>query len=284
MSQGASGYMRFRERVNNAFDSSGLAVWKLFERLVLESGQLAIFGMYSFRAFFTKPFRFEELVQHMEFVGNKSVFIIGLTGLFTGAALSYQIYLGFKLVNATSLVGPTVGLGITRELGPVLTGMIVAARAGGAMAARLGTMRVTEQIDALEVMGVEPRQYLISPRIVAALLSAPLLTGVFDFLAMLGSYLLCIKVLEMDEATFWDRTALWLQPSHINEGLFKAAIFGLFFSVICTHRGYTTTGGAAGVGNSTNRGVVASMVLIIVSDFFLTSLINFFYEITDSGM
>ncbi len=274
-------YGELRGKVNHAIDGAAVFAWKRLEGVILATGEVMTFAIYSVRAFFARPRRFDELLNHMEFIGNKSVFIIALSGLFTGAALSYQIYLGFKLVNATSLVGPTVALGITRELGPVLTGLIVAARAGGAMAARLGTMRVSEQIDALEVMGVEPRQYLVSPRIVASVLTMPLLTGIFDFVAMFGSWLLCVQVLEMDEAAFFDRTQLWLQPSHINEGLFKAAVFGLFFSAVCTHRGFTTKGGAAGVGNSTNRGVVLSMVLIIVSDFFLTSLINFFYAVTD---
>ncbi|MCM2282415.1 MAG: ABC transporter permease [Bdellovibrionaceae bacterium] len=276
----ALSYSQIRDKVNRAIDGAALFIWKQIEAVILATGEVMTFATFSVRAFFSRPLRLDELVTHMEFIGNKSIFIIALTGFFTGAALSYQIYLGFKLVNATSLVGPTVGLGITRELGPVLTGLIVAARAGGAMAARLGTMRVSEQIDALEVMGVEPRQYLVSPRIVASVLTMPLLTGIFDFVAMAGSWLLCIQVLEMDEAAFFDRTQLWLQPSHINEGLFKAAVFGLFFSIVCTHRGFTTTGGAAGVGNSTNRGVVLSMVLIIVSDFFLTSMINFFYAVT----
>lgn len=276
-------YGEIRQKVNDGIDGVALWLWKRVEGVILAIGEIVNFAAYSIRACFSRPWRFEELLGHMEFIGNKSVFIIALTGLFTGAALSYQIYLGFKLVNATSLVGPTVALGITRELGPVLTGLIVAARAGGAMAARLGTMRVSEQIDALEVMGVEPRQYLVSPRIAASVITMPLLTGIFDFVAMFGSWLLCIHVLEMDEAAFFDRTLLWLQPAHINEGLFKAAVFGLFFSIVCTHRGFTTTGGAAGVGNSTNRGVVLSMVLIIVSDFFLTSMINFLYVIIDPG-
>jgi len=282
--QALRGYARLRDKVNRAIDGTALALWKWLESIIISTGEVMVFAIYSIRAFFSRPWRFDELIAHMEFIGNKSVFIIALTGLFTGAALSYQIYLGFKLVNATSLVGPTVALGITRELGPVLTGLIVAARAGGAMAARLGTMRVSEQIDALEVMGVEPRQYLVSPRLIAAVITTPLLTGVFDFVAIFGSWLMCIQVLDMDEAAFWDRTALWLQPAHINEGLFKAAVFGLFFSIVCTHRGYTTKGGAAGVGNSTNRGVVLSMVLIIVSDFFLTSMINLFYALTDSSI
>lgn len=270
-------YAELRVEMNSIFDRAGKFAFGGFVRFVTEVGQIYSFGVQSLRLFFVTPFRFHELVNHMEFVGNKSVLIILLSGLFTGLALAYQIYLGFKLVNATSLVGPTVALGITRELGPVLTGLIVAARAGGAMAARLGTMRVTEQIDALEVMGVNPVQYLVSPRVVAATLVMPLLCGIFDFIAMIGAYWICIGLFDLDEAQFWDRTTMLLEPYHINEGLFKAGVFGLFFAIICTYRGFYTKGGAEGVGSSTNRGVVSSMVMIIVLDFFLTNLINVYY-------
>lgn len=270
-------YAELRVEVNSLFNNAGRMFVDWFSGLFTSVGELYSFGVQSIRLFFVYPFRFQELVSHMEFVGNKSVLIILLSGLFTGLALAYQIYLGFKLVNATSLVGPTVALGISRELGPVLTGLIVSARAGGAMAARLGTMRVTEQIDALEVMGVNPIQYLVSPRVLAAFLVMPLLCGIFDFVAMLGAYWICIGLFDIDEAQFWERTTLLLEPYHINEGLFKAAIFGLFFAVICTHRGFNTKGGAEGVGSSTNRGVVTSMVMIIVLDFFITNLINVFY-------
>lgn len=243
-------------------------------------GQICMFFAASVRLTFTKPYRYSELIRHIEFIGNQSVFIISLTGLFTGLALSFQVYLGFKLVNAVNLVGPTVALGITRELGPVLTGLIIAARAGGAMAARLGTMRVNEQIDALDVMGVNTRQYLISPRIWAAFICAPLLTAVFDFVAMLGSWALCVKIVGLDEAIFWDKIRGTLAVRHINEGLFKAAVFGIVFSLICSYRGFTTTGGAKGVGDATNSGVVQSMVMIIILDYFLTNLIRVFYAFT----
>ena len=148
-----------------------------FASIFIGTGAITIFFVKSLRRLFMRPFRFDEVVKHMEFIGNQSITIISLTGAFTGMALSFQIYLGFLKVGATNLVGPTVALGITRELGPVLTGLIVAARAGGAMAARLGTMRVSEQIDALEVMGIDPKQYLVAPRILAAIISMPLLCG-----------------------------------------------------------------------------------------------------------
>jgi phospholipid/cholesterol/gamma-HCH transport system permease protein len=274
--------MRFaqrREQLNEAIDATARAAWEWLRGFILETGEYVIFGSAAVRLFFSRPFRARELIEQVEFIGNKSIGIICMTGLFTGMAISYQLYLGFKIVNATSLVGSTVALGISRELGPVLTGLIIAARAGGAMAARLGTMRVTEQIDALEVMGVEPRQYLVSPRVVAAVIATPLLTGVFDAAATVGSYFLCIRVLGMDEAQFINGIVSWIKPNHINEGLFKAAIFGFFFAVICTQRGFNTKGGAEGVGRSTNEGVVMSMVLIIALDFFTTNLIHIFYGV-----
>ena len=242
-------------------------------------GKASIFFYDSLRMAFRRPYRFEELVKHMEFVGNKSILIISLTGIFTGLALSYQIYLGFNLVNATNLVGPTVALGITRELGPVLTGLIVSARAGGAMAARLGTMRVSEQIDALEVMGINPQQYLVSPRILAAVITMPLLCGVFDFVAMAGAHFLCINMLSLDEAIFWDKIQLWIDPGDINEGLIKSGFFGMTFAAVCTYMGFHTEGGAKGVGEATNKGVVYSMVMIICLNFFITNLIRFYYSL-----
>ncbi len=242
-----------------------------------EVGQIVIFTGSTLALIGKKPFRYLEIVRQMEFVGYRSIMIIALTGVFTGLALSFQIYLGFKLVNAVNLVGPTVALGITRELGPVLTGLIVAARAGGAMAARLGTMRVNEQIDALDVMGVNTRQFLVLPRVIASIICAPLLTAVFDFLAMLGAWFLVVHLVELDEAIFWDKIRTTIEIRHINEGLFKAAVFGFIFSIICTYRGFYTSGGAKGVGEATNQGVVSSMVMIIILDYFLTNFIRLFY-------
>ncbi len=251
-----------------------------FSKFVLQIGDIVVFAGTSLRLTFTSPSRLNELVKHIEFVGNQSLSIITLTALFTGLALSFQLYLGFKLFNAVNFVGPTVALGISRELGPVLTGLIVAARAGGAMAARLGTMRVNEQIDALDVMGVNTKQYLIAPRILASVISMPLLTAVFDFVAMMGSYFLCVHLVELDSAIFWQRIADIVQVKHIMEGLLKSAFFGMTFSVICTYRGFTTTGGAKGVGEATNRGVVLSMVMIIIFDYFITNMIRIYYLAT----
>ncbi|MGE0525764.1 MAG: MlaE family ABC transporter permease [Bdellovibrionales bacterium] len=268
-----------RERVNVAIDRLFLGIWKRIHGFFVECGEASIFFAQACRLIMKRPFRVDEIIRHMEFVGNKSVLIIIMTSTFTGLALAYQIYMGFKLVNATNLVGPTVGLGITRELGPVLTGLIVAARAGGAMAARLGTMRVSEQIDALEVMGVDPKQYLVAPRLVASVITMPLLCAIFDFIAMLGAHFLCINVLGLDPAVFWDKIQLWLNPGDIYQGLIKSAVFGVTFAAICTHRGYTAAGGAKGVGEATNQGVVNSMVMIIILNFFMTNMIRFYYAV-----
>lgn len=241
-----------------------------------EVGQMSLMLSNSLRLIFERPSRFGEIMKHMEFIGNQSVGIITLTSLFTGLALSLQVYLGFKIVNATNLVGPVVALGIFRELGPVLTGLIVSARAGGAMAARLGTMRVNEQIDALDVMGVNTVQYLISPRIVAAFFCMPMLTIIFDFVAMVGSWFLVVHLVELDQAVFFDRINQTVQFKHIMEGLIKSCIFGIVFALICSYKGYYTKGGAKGVGEATNRGVVISMVMVIVLDYFLSNLIRIY--------
>lgn len=270
-----------RERINQAIDRFFLKVWEKIIQVFLECGRTALFLYQAVRAGFRKPSRIDEIIRHMEFVGNESVLIIALTGAFTGLALAYQIYLGFALVNATNLVGPTVALGIFRELGPVLTGLIVAARAGGAMAARIATMRVSEQIDAIEVMGIDSKQYLVTPRIIASFITMPLLCGIFDFVAMMGANFLCITVLGLDEAVFWDKIKLWIDPKDINEGLIKAAVFGLIFSAVCTDRGYHCRGGAKGVGEATNQGVVNSMVLIIIFNYFLTNLIRLSYQLVN---
>lgn len=271
--------MSLADNLARIISGIGALTLSLTRDLVLETGKIVLFFTESVRLIFAKPSRFSEIIKHMEFIGNQSVGIICLTGIFTGLALSLQIYLGFKMFNAVNMVGPVVALGITRELGPVLTGLIVAARAGGAMAARLGTMRVNEQIDALDVMGVNTKQYLISPRLVAAVICMPLLVAVFDFVAMFGSWILCVKVVQLDEAVFFQRIADLIEVKHINEGLFKGMIFGVYFAIMCTYRGFFTTGGAKGVGDATNQGVVQSMVGIIILDYFVSNLIRLYYSI-----
>lgn len=270
--------MNIAQVLHRGISGVGRKSLQIVDSVINESGRIFLFFWESVRLIFSKPSRFGEIIKHMEFIGNQSVAIICLTGLFTGLALSFQLYLGFKMFNAVNMVGATVALGIARELGPVLTGLVVAARAGGAMAARLGTMRVNEQIDALDVMGVNTKQYLVAPRIVAAFICMPLLVGVFDFVAMVGSYILCVGLIQLDEAIFWQKIADLIEVKHINEGLIKGMIFGVYFATMCTYRGFHTTGGAKGVGDATNEGVVQSMVGIIIIDYFASNLIRIFYN------
>ncbi|MBC7741798.1 MAG: ABC transporter permease [Bdellovibrionaceae bacterium] len=265
------------QKIAGGIDRFSAYVFGVIIGFIREIGLVTIFAWQSVKLLFAKPSRYGEILKHMDFIGNQSVGIITLTSVFTGLAISFQIYLGFKLVNATDLVGPTVALGISRELGPVLTGLIVAARAGGAMAARLGTMRVNEQMDALDVMGVNTKQYLIAPRIIAAVICMPLLTALFDFMAMVGSWFLCTKLVGLDHAVFMEKIKNTVDAHHIYEGLIKSAIFGFMFSVICTYKGFNTSGGAKGVGEATNRGVVMSMVSIIIIDYFLMNIIRIVY-------
>lgn len=268
------------KKISDGIDGFSTAVLGSIYGFVREIGLIAMFAGQSVKLLFVKPYRYGEIFKHMEFIGNQSVGIITLTSIFTGLALSFQVYLGFKLVNAVDLVGPTVALGISRELGPVLTGLIVSARAGGAMAARLGTMRVNEQMDALDVMGINTKQYLIAPRIIAAVICMPMLTALFDFMAMFGSWFLCTKLIGLDHAVFMSKIRDTVEIHHINEGLIKSAIFGFMFAVVCTYKGFNTSGGAKGVGEATNRGVVVSMVIIIILDYFLMNLIRIYYLIT----
>lgn len=268
----------FPERRKSAYKR---LLFYFVDTYVLEVGRVGLFFAQSVSWWFRPPFRFRELFQHIEFVGNKSLVIIFLTGLFTGLVFAFQAWIGLSIVNADNLVGPMTGLAVARELGPVLTGLIISARAGGAMAARLGTMRVTEQIDALEVMGVDAKNYLVGPRILASLISTPLLCAFFDFVALIGAYILTVHILKLDAAIFLEKTKIFVDPRDINEGLFKATVFGVFFSTICCYKGYNTKGGAKGVGDATNHGVVTSMVAIIIFDYFLTKIMTMILGIND---
>lgn len=253
---------------------------KYIEETITEVGHFAFFTKKVFAALFKPPSRLREIFRYIDFVGNHSLGIIILTGTFTGLALTFQIWLGFNMFSAGGLVGPTVALAILRELGPVLTGLVISARAGGAMAAQLGTMRVSEQIDALEVIGVDPIQYLVSPRVIAATIGTPLLCAVFDFMSLMSSYFLSIYFLGLDEGGYWDKIGQWIEFSYIVESLFKATVFGLFFGLYCTFAGFNTRGGARGVGLSTNKGVVTSMVMVIVLDYILSNFIRLYYLVT----
>lgn len=219
-----------------------------------------------------RPFFPRELFKQMDFIGIRSSTVILLTGMFTGMVTALQSHYGFRLFGAESLVGSTTALGLLRELGPVLAALMVTARAGSAMSAELGTMRVTEQIDALTVMGVNPVQYLIIPRITASIIMMPLLTLVFDAIGMIGSWIVGVQLLKIDEGMFMSRIVQYVDYEDLGSGLIKAAVFGAILSIVGCYKGFTTTGGAEGVGKATTYSVVISAVSILVADYILTAI------------
>ena len=220
------------------------------------------------------PYRLNNLFAQLDFVGVGSVFIVGLTGVFSGMVFAHQSWRAFDMFNAQSLVGPTVSLTITRELAPVFSALMVTMRAGSAMCTELGTMRVTEQVDALETMAVNPIQYLLVPRVLAGLMMVPVLVMVFDLLGMFGGYFVAVTVKGLSAGTFISRTQQWLDPEDINEGLIKGAVFGLFVALVACFKGYNASGGAKGVGQATTEAMVTSALGIFILDYFVGVLLH----------
>jgi phospholipid/cholesterol/gamma-HCH transport system permease protein len=233
-------------------------------------GNMFIFTARFFYWSVKPPFRFKLLVEQLFFIGNKSIAIIVLSGMFTGMVMATQTYFGFKLINVDSLVGVIVALSIAKELSPVLTGLIVAGRAGSAMAAQIGSMKVTEQIDALEVMGINSVQYLAAPRIIAATIAMPMLSIVFLFVGNVGSWLVGTKNLMIDESMFFSKLSEFMYVADIYQGAIKATVFGFVIAVIGTYFGFQVEKGAVGVGRGTNLAVVWGMISVLVLDYFLT--------------
>jgi len=217
------------------------------------------------------PWRIRGVLRQMELVGVDSIFVVILTGLFTGGVFTLQVIYGFRMFQAESLVGPTVALGMCRELGPVLTALMVTGRVGSSMAAELGAMRVTEQIDALTVMAADPVKYLISPRLVAGFVMLPLLTAVSDFTGIVGGYVVAVSK-GVDAGQFIARIQEHVAVTDIVGGLIKSAVFGAILSSVGCYKGFYARGGAEGVGRATTSAVVISYVSILVSDFLMTAI------------
>jgi len=184
-----------------------------------------------------------------------------------------QTYFGFKLINVDSLVGAIVAIAMAKELAPVLTGLIVAGRAGSAMAAQIGSMKVTEQIDALEVMGINSIQYLAVPRIIAGTIAVPMLSVVFLFIGNVGSYLVGTKTLMIDESMYYSKLSEFMYVADLWQGIIKAGVFGFVISVIGTYFGFQVEKGAVGVGRGTNLAVIWGMISVLILDYFLTTFL-----------
>jgi phospholipid/cholesterol/gamma-HCH transport system permease protein len=255
-------------RISSAIDDFGRAVLENIE----EMGKILLLFLSVLMWMVRPPLKLRLIFKQMEFVGVKSIFVVVLTGTFTGMVMALQGYYGFRMFNAESLVGSTVALGMTRELGPVLTALMVTARAGSAMAAELGTMRVTEQIDALYVMAANPVKHLIVPRVIAGVVMLPALTVVSDFMGILGGYFVGVPVLNINEGAFVKNITKMVDLGDIYNGLTKAAVFGLILSLVGCYKGFNAKGGAEGVGKATTEAVVLAAISILISDYFLTAI------------
>lgn len=236
-------------------------------------GTILLFGR-SLTWLVRPPFRLGQLLLAIEFIGAGSLFIAGLVGLFTGMAFTVSSIIGFRQFSAEGMVGGVVALALARELAPVLAAVVVTARAGSTMASELGNMRVTEQIDAITTMGVSPIQYLVVPRILATVVTLPLLALAFGIAGMFGAYVVGVVWQGIDPGVFFDRIQQFVKWGDIRMLLVKSAIFGVIVSTICCKKGFFASGGARGVGEATAKAVVASIVAIFAADYVLTTLMT----------
>ena len=247
----------------------GLIFLRLFEQIGLWFASLQSTIKWTFR----RPFDVREWLRQMVRVGVDSIPVVILTSMFTGMVLALQTFIGFRRVHAEEFVASVVSLAMLRELSPVLVGLMVTGRVGSSMAAEIGTMRVTEQIDALKALATEPVQYLFVPRVIAGIVMLPFLVVIGDFLGIYGGYLVAVKLMHTNPIAYQQNTYRFLDLNDVWSGLIKAAVFGLILTLTGCVRGYYTTGGAEGVGRATTNAVVASSLIILLSDFFLTKIL-----------
>jgi phospholipid/cholesterol/gamma-HCH transport system permease protein len=228
----------------------------------------------SFMWLFRRPFRLKLFLEQMHFVGVGSLPIIMLVGLFSGAVAAQQAINALAIFNQERFVGATVGLSLAQELAPVFTALMITARAGSGMATELGSMRITEQIDALNTFAVNPVQYLITPRIVATIIMMPVMTMVFNIVGLGGAYFYSIVIKQIDLGEFIEYFTFWTDPKDYMIGGCKAAVFGISLSLASCYQGYNARGGAKEVGLATTRAVVSGSVSVLVLDFFLIDIFH----------
>ena len=234
------------------------------------TGSVVIFAATGIAHVFTPPWFYGEFGRQLLRIGYFSLPVVGLTALFTGGALALQVYSGGARFNAESVVPNIVAIAMTRELGPVLGGLMVAGRVAASIAAELGTMRVTEQIDALTTLSTNPMKYLVAPRLLAATLAMPALAFVGDIIGILGGFLVGVTRLDFSAATYINTTADFLTTGDIVSGLIKAAVFGFIIALMGCYQGYHSGRGAQGVGRATTNAVVTASILILASNYILT--------------
>lgn len=236
-------------------------------------GRFVLFLLYALLALVEPPYKPRLWIRQAREIGADSLFLVALIGIFTGMVMGLQGEFTLRKFGSEGALGTVVALSLVRELGPVLTALMVTARAGSAMAAELGAMQVTEQIDALTVMAIDPIQYLVSPRILAGVLSFPLLTAIFDVIGIFGGYAVGVGLMGAPAAAYYNGIASSLSSSDIAGGIYKSLVFGLIVVWVSCYKGYHAERMATGVSRATTEAVVLSSVLILVFDYFLTSLL-----------
>ena len=245
-------------------------------RFVQEMGGMFMFGLQAFALIFHSPGQAAKIVRQIFFIGVKSLFVIVLVGLFTGMVLGFQGYYTLVKFGSEGLLGSAVSLSLIRELGPVLTAIMIIGRAGSSMTAEIGVMRITDQIDALEVMDISPIAFLVSPRLAASIIVFPLLTAIFDIVGIIGGYLTGVKLLGINSGLYFYRISSSVTMEDVAGGFYKAVLFALLVAIICCYQGYFThrrrdATGPEGVGNATTSAVVLSCVMVLCGDYVLTS-------------
>ncbi|RUM67920.1 MAG: ABC transporter permease [Sulfurospirillum sp.] len=244
----------------------------LFIQMLGNLGKFTIYQMQMIKLSLSPPFRMKEIFEQMVIVGVGSIGVIALTGIFTGMVSSVQLYQGFHQFGAENLMGFPIFISITRELGPVFSGLMLTSRAISAIAAELGSMRVTEQIDALDTLAVDSRKYLLVPRIIATTISLPILVILFDFLGNISAYFTSVYMLGVNPSEYLNTINIYISLSDIFTGIAKGLIFGFYVGSIGTYIGYNTRGGARGVGRATTQAVVNSAVIVFVLDYFIAAI------------
>jgi phospholipid/cholesterol/gamma-HCH transport system permease protein len=234
---------------------------------------MGLFLSYALFNAFTPPLKFSQVLKQIRFIGFESALVIILTGAFAGMVLGLQGYYTLNRFGSAALLGPMVALSLIRELGPVLTALVVTGRAGSAMTAEIGIMRITEQIDAIELMGLNPFRYLIVPKIVAGIVALPLLTAIFDVIGIFGGYVIGGKFFGVGKGTYFGEMANYLEMGDILGGIYKSLTFGILITWICCYKGYYSGFGAEGVSKATTQAVVLSSVLILFWDYVMTSIL-----------
>ncbi|MBY0457107.1 MAG: ABC transporter permease [Gemmataceae bacterium] len=242
-------------------------------------GDWGLFGLRSLSGVFGRAFHTRDFLRVAVEVGTNSVGVVGITGMFIGMVLAVQAYSQFHTIGLETSLGAIIHISVVRELGPVLAAVMLAGRVGSAMAAELATMKVTEQLDALACLGVDPVRFLAGPRLLAALTLTPLLTVLADVMGLLGSSLICLHVYNIDSHHYWRHTREFVKVWDVSVGLVKAVIFGGVLSLIACHRGFHSRPGAEGVGRAATEAFVLSFVAILVLDFFLAMLANTVYDL-----